>query len=65
MREPYMRQGEGFILVYSITDFESFREIYGFQQAIARAKDVDFYPAILVANKCDLEYERQVGASGK
>lgn len=27
-------------------------------------KDKDYFPVILVANKCDLEYERQVGAHG-
>lgn len=28
-------------------------------------KDKDFFPVVLVANKCDLEYERQVGGHGK
>jgi GTPase KRas protein len=65
MREQYMRHGEGFILVYSITDLESFREVLEFQQQIARVKDMDFYPAVLVGNKSDLEYERQVSPSGK
>jgi len=63
MREQYMRHGEGFILVYSITDRESFRELHEFQQQIVRVKDQDFFPGVLVANKCDLEYERQVSMS--
>jgi GTPase KRas len=65
MREQYMRHGEGFILVYSITDRDSFQEIFEFQQQIVRVKDQDFFPAILVGNKCDLEFERRVGMSGK
>lgn len=27
-------------------------------------KDKDYFPVIVVANKCDLEYERQVGGHG-
>ncbi|KAG0093075.1 Ras GTPase [Podila epicladia] len=60
MREQYMRSGEGFLLVYSITSRNSFEEISTFYQQILRVKDKDFFPIILVANKCDLESERQV-----
>ncbi|EKM78674.1 hypothetical protein AGABI1DRAFT_121109, partial [Agaricus bisporus var. burnettii JB137-S8] len=61
MREQYMRTGEGFLLVYSITARSSFEEINQFYQQILRVKDQDSFPVIVVANKCDLEYERQVG----
>ncbi|KAI0346595.1 ras-domain-containing protein [Trametopsis cervina] len=61
MREQYMRTGEGFLLVYSITSRNSFEEISTFYQQILRVKDMDQFPVIIVANKCDLEYERQVG----
>ncbi|KAL5453862.1 hypothetical protein PMIN06_005240 [Paraphaeosphaeria minitans] len=60
MREQYMRTGEGFLLVYSITDRQSFEEIMTFQQQILRVKDKDYFPMIVVGNKCDLEGERQV-----
>ncbi|KAF9294771.1 ras-like protein [Linnemannia elongata] len=60
MREQYMRTGEGFLLVYSITSRNSFEEISTFYQQILRVKDKDVFPIILVANKCDLEHERQV-----
>ena len=59
-----MRTGEGFLLVYSITSRNSFEEINTFYQQILRVKDQDNVPVIIVANKCDLEYERQVGANG-
>ena len=39
MREQYMRTGEGFLLVYSIIDRNSFDEIKGFHQQILRVKD--------------------------
>jgi len=61
MREQYMRTGEGFLLIYSITSRNSFEEINTFYQQILRVKDQDHVPVIIVANKCDLEYERQVG----
>lgn len=60
MREQYMRTGEGFLLVYSITSRQSFEEIMTFQQQILRVKDKDYFPIIVVGNKCDLEKERAV-----
>jgi GTPase KRas len=60
MREQYMRTGEGFLLVYSITSRQSFEEIQTFEQQILRVKDKDYFPIILVGNKCDLEGERAV-----
>jgi GTPase KRas protein len=61
MREQYMRTGEGFLLVYSITSRNSFEEVGTYHQQILRVKDKDNFPVILIANKCDLEFERQVG----
>ncbi|KAH8795589.1 protein ras-1 [Hyaloscypha finlandica] len=60
MREQYMRTGEGFLLVYSITDRQSFEEILTFEQQILSVKDKDYFPIIVVGNKCDLEGERVV-----
>jgi len=60
MREQYMRTGEGFMLVYSITSRQSFEEITVFQNQILRVKDKDYFPMVIVGNKCDLESEREV-----
>eukprot|EP00045_Choanoeca_perplexa_P000565 m.14985 g.14985 ORF g.14985 m.14985 type:complete len:193 (-) comp10393_c0_seq1:154-732(-) len=60
MREQYMRTGEGFLLVYSIIDKNSFEEIQGFHNQILRVKDKDTFPMMLVGNKSDLDQERQV-----
>jgi len=60
MREESIRVGEGFLLVYSITSEQSFREILTYRQQILRVKDKDYFPIIIVGNKCDLENERQV-----
>lgn len=64
MREERMRTGEGFLLVYSITSRNSFSEINALYQQILRMNYQDDVPTIIVANKCDLEYERQVGVNG-
>ena len=50
--------------MYSITSRNSFEEIRTFYQQILRVKGRDSFPVILVATKCDLEYERQVGVDG-
>lgn len=60
MREQYMRTGEGFLLVYSVTSRSSFEEIMAFHQQILRVKDRDQFPVVIVGNKCDLESDRQV-----
>lgn len=59
-----MRTGEGFLLVYSITSRQSFEEIKTFQQQILRVKDKDYFPMIVVGNKCDLDGEREVSTEG-
>ncbi|KAJ7578144.1 ras family-domain-containing protein [Mycena floridula] len=63
MRETYMRTGEGFLLVYSITSRSSFEEMSNFHQQVLRVKDMDSFPVVVVANKSDLEYQRQVGSN--
>ncbi|QLQ79701.1 hypothetical protein HG537_0C03490 [Torulaspora globosa] len=60
MREQYMRTGEGFLLVYSVTSRTSFDELMTYYQQIQRVKDVDYVPVVVVGNKSDLEEERQV-----
>ncbi|XP_038073846.1 ras-related protein R-Ras2-like [Patiria miniata] len=60
MREQYMRTGDGFLLVFSLTNRTSFEEIVRFHRQILRVKDRDEYPMILVANKADLINQRVV-----
>ncbi|KAG5682290.1 hypothetical protein PVAND_011650 [Polypedilum vanderplanki] len=60
MREQYMRSGEGFLLVFSVTDYASFEEIYKFHRQILRVKDRDEFPMLMIGNKSDLEAQRVV-----
>ncbi|KAI0249167.1 protein ras-1 [Lactifluus subvellereus] len=64
MRGHYMREGEGFLLVYSITDRGSFDMIGAMHQQLLRVKDSESVPIVLVGNKCDLDYERRVDVHG-
>lgn len=60
MRDQYIQNGDGFIIVYSITSRESFDEIVGFRDQIVRIKDDDGFPMVLCGNKSDLNNQRQV-----
>ena len=55
-----MRSGEGFLLVFAVTERSSFDEIAKFHRQILRVKDRDEFPMLLVANKSDLEVQRVV-----
>lgn len=59
-----MRTGEGFLLVYSMTSRSSFEEISTYYHQILRVKDREHFPMVLVANKCDLEQEREITTAG-
>jgi GTPase KRas protein len=60
LRDQWVREGQGFILVYSITERRSFERMETFRQALLRAKSRSPPLFILVGNKCDQTYERQV-----
>ena len=55
MRDQYMRTGQGFLCVYSITNKGSFDEIASFREQILRVKDADKVPMVMIGNKLDLE----------
>jgi len=60
LREQYMRKGDGFLLVYSVIDANSCKNIRQFYNQILRVKDRKTYPMILVANKVDLVHLRKI-----
>lgn len=60
MREQYMRAGEGFLLVFSLSDRRSFEQASIFHREILRVKDRDEFPVMLVGNKADLDSQRVV-----
>ena len=63
MQDQWMREGKGFILVYTITSRTTFDEVSTLYEKILRSTDKDKVPLILVGNKCDLDSDRQVKTS--
>lgn len=55
-----MRSGEGFVIIYSITDRQSFLEAAQAKTQIEQVRRGDGTPMVLVANKMDLESKREV-----
>lgn len=60
MRELYMKSGQGFLLVFSITSLSSLNELYELREQIVRIKDDERVPLVIVGNKSDLEEDRAV-----
>lgn len=60
MRELYIKNGQGFVLVYSVANENSLKELLELREQVIRIKDNPNVPIVLVANKADLEAERQV-----
>ncbi|RLV83081.1 Ras-related protein RSR1 [Meyerozyma sp. JA9] len=58
MRELYIKSGKGFLLVYSVTDENSLKELLALRDQVLRIKDSDSVPMVLIGNKCDLEDDR-------
>ena len=60
-RESHMRWGDGFIIVYDITDRGSFEDVAPLRSLLEDVKKPKNVPLVLVGNKCDLDHARQVG----
>eukprot|EP01119_Soliformovum_irregulare_P020935 TRINITY_DN6855_c0_g1_i2.p1 TRINITY_DN6855_c0_g1~~TRINITY_DN6855_c0_g1_i2.p1 ORF type:complete len:450 (+),score=152.56 TRINITY_DN6855_c0_g1_i2:274-1623(+) len=66
MLDDYMRNGQGFICVYSVIDKESFNNVNKYWKKLMEVKDreiTDTVPFVLVGNKIDMETSRQVTTS--
>ncbi|KAF2867354.1 putative ras small monomeric GTPase [Massariosphaeria phaeospora] len=59
-KELYMKTGQGFLLVFSITSMSSLYELTELREQIRRIKEDDNVPMVLVGNKSDLEEDRAV-----
>ena len=50
MRDLYMKNGAGFLLVYSITSQGTFSDLQDIREQILRVKDTDDVPMILIGS---------------
>jgi GTPase KRas len=67
MRDQYMRNGQGFVMVFSLTDRASFDEAQLMYEQLMRVWECDHAegdlpPVSLVGNKCDMPEDREVPA---
>ena len=60
MRDLYIKNGQGFVVVYSIASLQTFYDIRSMKDQIIRVKRRPKVPIILVGNKRDLEDQREV-----
>jgi len=50
-------------LVFSLTERQSFEEVYKFHKQVLRVKDRDEFPMLIVGNKADMDRQRQVSTA--
>ncbi|GAA5919243.1 hypothetical protein JCM1841_006515 [Sporobolomyces salmonicolor] len=67
LHHMYIKSGDGFLLVFSLTSLESVSELHSLREQIQRIKEASNYsgkpqkvPIVLVGSKLDLTQERQV-----
>jgi Ras-related protein Ral-A len=61
--DNYIRNGEGFMCVFSVTEDDSFQACQDFRDQIIRTRNDESVPFILIGNKCDLSDSREVSQS--
>ena len=63
MRDLYIKNGQGFLLIYSLLNRQTFNDLKAIKDQILRVKNMDTVPMILVGNKSDIFDEREVSAN--
>lgn len=63
MRDLYIKNGQGFLLIYSLLNRQTFNDLKAIKDQIVRVKNMDTVPMILVGNKSDMFDEREVSAN--
>jgi len=62
MRDLYMKNGQGFALVFSLVSDSTFHDLTAIRNQIIKVKDTEDVPMVLVGNKADLVDKRCVSA---
>ncbi|XP_001622936.2 ras-related protein Rap-2b [Nematostella vectensis] len=60
MRDLYIKNGQGFLLVYSLINRQTFADLKPMRAQILRVKGSENVPIVLVGNKSDIYDEREV-----
>ena len=60
MRDEWIRDGDGYLLVYSVDSENSFDNLFEIRERILQTNDVQSAPIVIAGNKCDLVEDREV-----
>lgn len=60
LRSTWMRERDGFLLVYSVTDRGTFESLNSFYEQLSAMHEDSMPPIVLVANKADLQNKRAI-----
>ncbi|KAJ5070029.1 ras-like protein [Anaeramoeba ignava] len=60
IHDTHLRSGDGFIIVFSLVDRESYESVPNLISQIYKVKETDKFPIVIVGNKSDLEKDRCV-----
>jgi Ras-related protein Rap-2C len=63
MRDLYIKNGRGFLVIFSLTSSQSFLDVRSIREQIIRVKGTENVPICLIGNKCDAVHQRQVNFS--
>jgi len=54
LQDQWIREGDGYLIVYAINSKTTFEEAQVIREKIVRIKDCENFPLVLAGNKCDL-----------
>jgi len=54
LQDQWIREGDGYLIVYAINSKTTFEEATVIREKIVRIKDSEDFPLVLAGNKCDL-----------
>ncbi|CAJ0936327.1 unnamed protein product, partial [Mesorhabditis belari] len=60
MRDLYVKSGQGFVLIYSVEDPHSLRDLLPIYRLITHLKQGQTVPMVIVGNKSDLHTQRAI-----
>jgi len=60
LQDQWIREGDGYLIVYSIISKQTFEDAGVLREKIIRIQDKETFPLVLCGNKCDLKEGREV-----
>ena len=63
LRSTWMRERDGFLLVYSVCDRGTFDALHSFYEQLSAMHEEHMPPVVLIGNKADMANKRQVKAT--